>query len=144
MLAAGLTLAHYRAFQDCPSLSALKKRFAGEMPEYIRYGIHALVSQNGHGELTLGDSHEYGDEIMPFDKREIDDLVLRYLNTFFVAPDMRIASRWNGVYVKHPTDPHFIARPSAGVTVVTGVGGAGMTLSFGLAEKVVKENLGGN
>ena len=56
----------------------------------------------------------------------------------------RIASRWNGVYVKHPTEPYFIARPAAGVTVVTGVGGAWMTLSFGLAEKIVKENLGGS
>jgi FAD dependent oxidoreductase TIGR03364 len=144
MLAAGLTLGHYKAFQDCPSLPALKKRFADEMPDYVRYGIHALVSQNGLGELTLGDSHEYGAEITPFDKQEIDDLVLRYLDTFFHAPELQIASRWNGVYVKHPTEPYFIARPDAGVTVVTGVGGAGMTLSFGLAEKVVKENLGEN
>src|SRR5262245_1654259 len=142
MLAAGLTLAHYRAFQDCPSLPALKKRFADEMSDYARYGIHVLVSQNGFGELTLGDSHEYGAEIAPFDKQEIDDLVLRYLNTFFNAPNLRIATRWNGVYVKHPTAPYFVARPAAGVTVVTGVGGAGMTLSFGLAEKIVKENLG--
>jgi D-hydroxyproline dehydrogenase subunit beta len=142
MLAAGLTLAHYRAFQDCPSLPALKKRFADEMPDYVRYGIHVMVSQNGLGELTLGDSHEYGAVIAPFDKEEIDELVLRYLDTFFNAPELRIASRWNGVYVKHPTEPYFIARPAAGVTVVTGVGGAGMTLSFGLAEKIVKENLG--
>jgi FAD dependent oxidoreductase TIGR03364 len=142
MLAAGLTLAHYRAFQDCQSLPALKKRFADEMPDYVRHGIHVMVSQNGLGELTLGDSHEYDGEITPFDKHEIDELVLRYLNTFFNAPDMRIASRWNGVYVKHPAEPYFIARPAAGVTVVTGVGGAGMTLSFGLAERTVKENLG--
>ena len=142
MLAAGLTLAHYRAFQDCQSLPALKKRFADEMPDYARYGIHVMVSQNGFGELTLGDSHEYGAEIAPFDKQEIDDLVLRYLTTFFNAPNLRIATRWNGVYVKHPTEPYFVARPAAGVTVVAGVGGAGMTLSFGLAEKIVKENLG--
>jgi len=103
-----------------------------------------MVSQNGLGELTLGDSHEYSDEIAPFDKREIDELVLRYLNMFFNAPELRIASRWNGVYVKHPTEPYFIARPATGVTVVTGVGGAGMTLSFGLAEKIVKENMGEN
>jgi FAD dependent oxidoreductase TIGR03364 len=142
MLAAGLTLAHYRAFQDCPSLPALKKRFADEMPDYVRYGIHVMVSQNGLGELTLGDSHEYDAEITPFDKHEIDELVLRYLNTFFEAPKLQIASRWNGVYIKHPTEAFFIARPEASVTVVTGVGGAGMTMSFGLAEKIVKENLG--
>jgi len=142
MLAAGLTLAHYRAFQDCPSLPALKERFAGELPEYLHYGIHVLVSQNGLGELTLGDSHEYGAEIAPFDKEVIDELVLRYLDTFFHTPELRIASRWNGIYVKHPAEPYFSARPAAGVTVVTGVGGAGMTLSFGLAEKIVRENLG--
>jgi D-hydroxyproline dehydrogenase subunit beta len=144
MLAAGLTLAHYRAFQNCQSLRALKKRFADEMPDYVRYGIHVMVSQNGLGELTIGDSHEYDAEITPFDKQEIDELVLRYLDTFFIATNLRIASRWNGVYVKHPTEPYFVARPAAGVTVVTGVGGAGMTLSFGLAEKIVKENLGEN
>jgi D-hydroxyproline dehydrogenase subunit beta len=112
------------------------------MPDYLRYGIHVLVSQNGLGELTLGDSHEYGAEITPFDKEEIDELVLRYLKTFFTAPKLQISSRWNGIYLKHLNEPYFIERPSAGVTIVTGVGGAGMTLSFGLAEKVVKENLG--
>ncbi|MGH9835606.1 MAG: FAD-dependent oxidoreductase [Blastocatellia bacterium] len=101
-----------------------------------------LVSQNGLGELTLGDSREYDAEITPFDKQEIDELVLRYLNIFFAAPGLQITSHWNGVYVKHPTEPSFIARPAAGVTIGAGVGGAGMTLSFGLAEKVVKENLG--
>jgi D-hydroxyproline dehydrogenase subunit beta len=142
MLAAGLTLAHYKAFQECPSLSSLKKRFTEKMPDYLRYGIHVLVSQNGLGELTLGDSHEYGAEITPFDKEEIDELVLRYLKTFFTAPKLQISSRWNGIYLKHHSDPYFIERPSAGVTIVTGVGGAGMTLSFGLAEMVVKDNLG--
>lgn len=85
---------------------------------------------------------EYDAEITPFNKQEIDELVIRYLDTFFNAPNLQIASRWNGVYVKHPAEPYFMARPAAGVTVITGVGGAGMTLSFGLAEKIVKENLG--
>jgi FAD dependent oxidoreductase TIGR03364 len=142
MLAGGLTLRHYASFRDCPTLPALRQRVANEAREYDRYGIHVMASQNGSGEVVIGDSHEYGEAIQPFDKPEIDALILRYLETFLQVPDLRIAARWHGVYVKHPTDPYRVARPAPGVTVVTGVGGAGMTLSFGLAEQVVRDNLG--
>ena len=142
MLAAGLTLRHYRAFEGCPSLAALQARIAAESPDFDRFGIHVLVAQNGRGELVLGDSHEYGAAIEPFDKPAIDDLVLDYLGTFLAVPGLRIAARWHGTYVKHPTEPYIVARPAPGVTAVTGVGGAGMTLSFGLAERVVREALG--
>jgi FAD dependent oxidoreductase TIGR03364 len=137
MLAAGLTLKHYRAFAHCPSLSALRARLAQEHPDCERYGIHVMVSQNGQGELVIGDSHEYGDAIEPFDKPEIDRLIIDYLKSFFDVRDMQIAARWHGVYVKHPTEPFLVLRPARQVTAVVGVGGAGMTLSFGLAEQVV-------
>ena len=79
MLAAGLTLRHYASFQNCPSLPALCRRVADESPWFDRLGIHVMVSQNGRGELTIGDSHEYGDSIEPFDKAEVDDWILGYL-----------------------------------------------------------------
>lgn len=139
MLAAGLTLRHYKAFQECPSLAALKARVAAETPEFDRYGIHVMTSQNGRGEIVIGDSHEYDDAIEPFDKQVIDALILDYLNTFLNVPELAISTRWQGIYLKHPTEPYFIARPEPGVALVTGVGGAGMTLSFGLAEKVVRQ-----
>jgi FAD dependent oxidoreductase TIGR03364 len=137
MLAAGLTLRHYGAFRDCPFLPTLRRRITTELPEYDQYGIHVMAAQNGRGELIIGDSHEYGEAVEPFDKPEIDALILRYLDQFLVVADLRIAARWNGVYVKHPTEPCVLARPAPGVTVVAGAGGAGMTLSFGLAEQVV-------
>jgi FAD dependent oxidoreductase TIGR03364 len=141
MLAAGLTLRHYKSFESCPSLPALRHWFASERPEFDRLGIHVMASQTASGELTLGDSHEYGQAIEPFDKAEIDELVLEYLATFLDAPPLRIASRWHGTYCKHPTSHVAVSRPAPGVVAVTGVGGAGMTLSFGLAEQTVAEEL---
>jgi FAD dependent oxidoreductase TIGR03364 len=142
-LAAGLTLRHYASFAKCPTLPALVRRFDAEMPDYGQYGIHVLVSQNGRGELTIGDSHEYGDAIEPFDKPYVDDLILAYFRTFVNIPDLAIAERWHGIYVKHPTLPFVVAHIDPETIAVTGVGGAGMTLSFGLAEKVVNDWLGG-
>ena len=139
MLAGGLTLRHYKNFENCPTLPAVKNRIAQENPEFDRYGIHVMASQNGRGELVIGDSHEYDDDIEPFDKPQIDRMILDYLDTFLDAPDLQIASRWHGMYAKLPRDAYFVARPAEGVTVSTGVGGAGMTLSFGVAERVVKE-----
>jgi FAD dependent oxidoreductase TIGR03364/phosphonatase-like hydrolase len=142
MLAAGLTLRHYPTFANCPTLPALVRRLDAVLPEYGRFGIHVLIAQNEQGELVLGDSHEYGDAIEPFDKAEIDDLVLAYLRTFVTIPDLQIAARWHGVYVKHPTKPYVAVEPWPNALAVTGVGGAGMTLSFGLAEKLTADWLG--
>jgi len=141
MLAGGLTLRHYTAFKRCPSLPVLQRRVATETPIFDKYGIHVMASQNGNGEIVIGDSHEYDSKIEPFDRQEIDDLILQYLHTFLDAPGIRIASHWNGVYLKHPVHSYFIAKPDTCTTIVTGVGGAGMTLSFGLAEQVVNEAL---
>jgi FAD dependent oxidoreductase TIGR03364 len=142
MLAAGLTLLHYKAFAGCPSLPMLRERLAEQYPNHLRYGIHVMASQNGAGEVVIGDSHEYGAAITPFDNPVIDRLILDYLATFLKLPDPTIAARWRGVYMKHPTEPFVVLEPAPGATAIIGVGGAGMTLSFGLAERVVTERLG--
>lgn len=141
MLAAGLTLRHYRSFVGCPTLPILEARLAAELPWYGRFGIHVMVSQHQDGSCTLGDSHEYGEAIEPFDKLLIDDLVLDYLRGFAELPDLRIAARWHGVYLKHPAQPFVVLHPIEGVTAIAGLGGAGMTLSFGLAERVIHDHL---
>jgi FAD dependent oxidoreductase TIGR03364 len=138
LLAAGLTLCHYHSFRECPSMSALKSRIADEYPRHVDHGIHVFASQNGSGEVVLGDSHEYGDDVEIFDKEEIDALVLEYLSGFLEIPDPRIVSRWHGIYGKHPTKPYFTDQPADGVTIVTGIGGNGMTLSFGVAETMTQ------
>jgi FAD dependent oxidoreductase TIGR03364 len=134
-LAAGLTLRFYKAFRLCSTLEALKARIAAEKPEYDRWAIHILASQTADGAITLGDSHEYGDSIDVFDKAEINRLILDEAKTFIRLPSWNMAEFWHGVYALHPQLPFFEATPQPGVRVLTGVGGSGMTLSFGLAER---------
>jgi FAD dependent oxidoreductase TIGR03364 len=138
-LAAGLTLRFYPTFNVCTTLPALRRRIAEETPEYDRWHIHGLVSQTAQGELTLGDSHEYGIVVDIFNKEEIDQLMLQYISGFLRAPDLTIAQRWHGVYAKHPQAPYLSLSPADGVRIVTAPGGSGMTLSFGLGETTVLE-----
>lgn len=134
-IAGGLTLAHYKSFEVAGSLAKLKARIAEQYAACVKYGIHVMASQNHLGEVVIGDSHEYDADMSPFDKAEIDELILDYLRTLVRLPDWNIARRWNGVYAKHPTLTQFVAEPQPGCHVISSPGGAGMTLSFGLAER---------
>ncbi|MFT3825446.1 MAG: TIGR03364 family FAD-dependent oxidoreductase [Chitinophagaceae bacterium] len=137
-LCGGLSLAHYKSFEVAASLPALKKHFEETLPEYIRWGIHVMVSQNAEGELTIGDSHEYGLVFDPFDKQFINQLVVDYLQKFARFKNWNLLQSWHGIYPKK-TDgkTDFVHQPEPGVTIVNGLGGAGMTLSFGFAEEVL-------
>jgi FAD dependent oxidoreductase TIGR03364 len=137
-LCGGLSLIHYKSFQAATSLSELKEKFEREMGEYLDWGIHVMVCQNGKGELTVGDSHEYGSVHDPFNKSFINDMILKYLKSFVQFKDWSVIETWNGIYPKLTNgDTELFFTPEAGVYVLNGLGGAGITLSFGLAEDVV-------
>ena len=132
-LAGGLTFRYYHSFRICSTWPALQRRIADEMPDYDKYGIHTMISQTTSGELILGDSHEYGLSPSIFNRDEIDQLILKHIRTFAKVPDLSVTERWFGVYAKHFDQPYIRFQPEDGVEVVTGLGGAGMTLSFGVA-----------
>jgi len=138
-LAFGLTFKHYPTFQICATLQALKDRIVRETPEFDRYGIHVMVSQNAIGELTLGDSHEYGLAVNIFDDPTVDRLILDYAKTVLRVPTLEIAEHWHGVYAKHTEQPYLSVSPLPGVRLVTVTTGIGMTMSFGIAEQTFSE-----
>ncbi|MEM6346793.1 MAG: TIGR03364 family FAD-dependent oxidoreductase [Bacteroidota bacterium] len=138
-LAAGLTLTHYASFAHCQAeLAQLKSRIKEKSPWFEQWGIHVMMSQNGKRELILGDSHEYGSVHDPFVREDINQYILDYLFGFAQAPDWRLAERWYGVYAKLPGQTEYVSRPLPNVRIVTGLSGAGMTLSFGLGEELVR------
>lgn len=135
-LCGGLSLIHYKSFTASASLAGLKNRYEAEMSDYLEWGIHVMVSQNGRGELTIGDSHEYGLTHDPFDKELINNMILGYLRTFAQFRNSRIIETWNGVYPKMTNgESDLFFSPEPAVYVLNGLSGAGMTLSFGLAEE---------
>jgi FAD dependent oxidoreductase TIGR03364 len=137
-LCAGLTLRHYAAFNKCASISKVALKYDSECLGYKDHGVHVLLAQNDHGELIIGDSHHYSKTPEPFDREDVNELILKYLDSFTSVGPFRITERWNGVYPKVADNSSLILNPDQGVTIVTGLGGAGMTLSFGLAEELIE------
>ena len=136
----GLSLLHYNSFKAAPSLPLLQKKMANEMKDHLDLGIHVMAAQNGKGEITIGDSHEYGLYLDPFDRAAVNKMILDYLKTFLKINGNAIAETWNGTYPKLTNgDTEIFFSPAPGVYILNGVGGAGMTLSFGLAEEVVEQ-----
>jgi len=134
----GLSLLHYKSFTASSLLSKLRLKIEEEIPEYLKYGIHVMVSQNSEGELTVGDSHEYGLDFDPFDKMEINKMILDYLKKLMHIDQWEMIQSWNGVYpimTNGATD--LFLNPEAGVYILNGIGGHGMTMSFGFAEEMI-------
>ena len=137
-LCGSLSMIHYPGFRTAPSLPALRERYEEQYSEYLKWGIHVMVSQNHTGELTVGDSHEYGLVHDPFDKDFINHMILDYLKTFTSLKDDYVIQTWNGIYPKLTNgQTELMLEPEPGVTIINGLGGNGMTLSFGLCEQLI-------
>ncbi|WP_199100841.1 TIGR03364 family FAD-dependent oxidoreductase [Dyella sp. ASV21] len=141
----GLTMAHYNGFHATPSMARLRERLAEQHADLLALGIHVMAAQNGLGEITIGDSHEYGHTHEPFDESAINRQIVGYLKSVLDLPTWSVKQSWHGIYAKL-TDgkrSELVLEAEPGVTIVNGVGGGGlgMTLSFGLAEEVVQGQL---
>ena len=135
----GLSLLHYKSFTASSALTKLRLKIEEEIPEYLKYGIHVMVSQNNNGELTVGDSHEYALDFEPFDKIEINEMILAYLKRFMHIDQWKMTQSWNGIYpIMTNGAAELFLNPEPGVYILNGIGGHGMTMSFGFAEEMIE------
>lgn len=129
----------YPSFSKCESLPAIKKRMMEQQPDYLKYGINLLIAQNNYQELTIGDSHQYDDSVNPFHDEQIDHLILAGIRQILPQVELKVSQRWQGVYAKSFDQKFLVKKPEKNVLIVNALAGAGMTLSFGIAKKTVKE-----
>jgi D-hydroxyproline dehydrogenase subunit beta len=135
-----LTLGHYPAFRDCPSLPILQQEVRDEFPEETRWGIHVIAAQHHDRSVTIGDSHEYGEDLDPASHTSVDDRILAALARFARLADRRISTRWHGTYLKSTRGvTQVVLHPRENITMVTAMGGLGMTLGWGLAKRTVED-----
>ena len=142
-LCAGLSFLHYKSYEKLPSLAIYEHWVKENYPKHFFHGVHLLVSQNYRNQLTIGDSHDYGTFHDPFQLESVDQIILSYLNEIFDIPDLHIAQRWTGQYLKLKNNQsEWVQEIEKDVWVANGPGGAGMTLSFGMAEDTINQMIG--
>lgn len=130
-IADGDSLRYYPAFDG-----AGRDRLPAPAAMTARWHSQLLLVQRLDGGLTIGDTHAY-DEPFPFD---IDDEPSDHLRARAEAvlgvPTPPTRRRWAGVYSQVADDSlYHRGTVAAGVTVITGVGGRGMTCSPAIAEE---------
>jgi glycine/D-amino acid oxidase-like deaminating enzyme len=137
-IADGDSLRYYPAF-DLPG----RTRLPPPVPETAEWGMQLLLVQRASGALTIGDTHVYDE---PFDfavEEDRYDHLRRRAEAVLGWPLPPVVRRWAGVYTGTTDErTYFGEEVDAGVWVVTGPAGRGMTLSPAMAEQTWDRAIG--
>ena len=134
---ADLTLARYDGFAMLPEAGPLKARIRAQRPAYPEAGIHLIAVASADGSLVVGDSHIYADTPEPFSSETVDDLMLDELGAVLAVGDVRVVSRWTGIYASHGEHVMVADAPADRVRLVMVTSGTGASTSFAIAEETM-------
>ncbi|WP_344311980.1 TIGR03364 family FAD-dependent oxidoreductase [Fodinicola feengrottensis] len=136
-LADGDSLRYYPVF-DVPA----RKNLPAPSPATDRWRMQLLCVQRADGGLTIGDTHAYDE---PFDvgvAEEAYDELRGRAERILGRTIPKTVTRWAGVYSQQPEPVAAVESRhvlTAGVHLITGLGGRGMTASPAVAETTAKE-----
>lgn len=134
---ADLSLARYEGYAALPEAEALMQRLRKECGERLDAGVHLIAVQSADGSLVVGDSHEYGASPDPFQRLEMDELILDALRESMPGYAAPVVERWIGFYAWSPREPWFTEEVLPGVHMTLVTCGAGMSSGFAIGERVV-------
>lgn len=137
MLWCGLSLPFYPAWEKLPGSDKVLAEMNARDPLIWKNGIHLFLSQDMSGNLILGDSHHYGDDAMTnYLHEEVYNIIAREFTHAFNLPAGEVYERWPGHYYKRMKGAFFCKDVAPTIRIMNGFGGQGMTLGFGVSEKM--------
>ena len=132
-LADGDSLRYYPAYRELGL-----GRLGAQTEVATHWAAQLLLVQRRHGGLTIGDTHART-EPFPFDTDEAPYAhLLAAASALLEAPLPPVERRWAGIYsevTEDAPDIYWRQQLSAGVELVTGAGGRGMTMAPAIAEE---------
>jgi FAD dependent oxidoreductase TIGR03364 len=135
----GTSLLRYPAFTETAASAALRSRIQLDAPELVDIGANVMFTQRPDGTILAGDSHRYSATMDPFLAEKTTDVLLAQIADVLGVERLRVLERWQGVYASSSQHPYLVAKTAPGVTAVSVTSGVGMTISFGLARRVLAD-----
>ncbi|MGV8985429.1 MAG: TIGR03364 family FAD-dependent oxidoreductase [Cypionkella sp.] len=135
------SLVRYLGYAELPESEPIKARLRAEQPRTLAEGIHLIVVQGADGGLIVGDSHHYDWSPSPFQRAEVDDLIMEELHAVLRVPGARITERWNGTYASGP-DTMMRETIDEQTRLVIVTSGTGASTSFAIGEETIDEIYG--
>ncbi len=135
----GTSMLRYPAFTETTAAVALRARVRADDPGLIAIDANVMFTQRPDGTVIVGDSHRTEPTMDPFQAEATTELLLARVRDVLGVPSVRVVERWQGVYASSPQHPYLIEEISPTVTAVSVTSGVGMTISFGLARKVMSQ-----
>ncbi|AZF44966.1 putative secreted oxidoreductase [Pseudomonas sp. R1-43-08] len=130
----GLSCVHYGAFADLPQAASVQAQILREAPHLHEHGIHLLISPTPHGDLIIGDSHDYGSDASPFNAEQVDDWLIE-LAEQTLGCTLQVLERWQGVYGSRGPAPFSFVPAAAGISFALMHTGVGMSVGPAMAER---------
>lgn len=132
----GTSLARYDGFAAMPGASALREDLAQREPELVDVIANLMVTDIADG-LLIGDSHAYDLSPEPFIDERVADLLLNRATSMLGIDAPVVRQRWLGRYADSTETNLILERPDEQTTVAVVTSGIGMTLSFGIADRIL-------
>lgn len=134
----GTSLARYDGFTDVAAAETLRADLRDREPELVDCIANLMVT-GLDDYLLIGDSHEYAYSPEPFIEQQTADLLMEKATGYLGIENPRVVQRWQGRYADSRATNLIMDNPDARTTVAVVASGIGMTMSFGVANEILKQ-----